>query len=118
MKRTLVLGAHPDPSRYANKAVVSLRRHGHEVYAFGVRSGTIADVHISSEWPSGTFDTVTLYLNPDRQQEFYDRILQLNPKRVIFNPGTENVTFERNLMAAGIQVEEACTLVMLSVGNY
>jgi hypothetical protein len=83
-----------------------------------VRAGTIADVTISTLWPDGPLDTVTLYINPEKQKAFYVPILQLKPNRVIFNPGTENAAFQRMLTDAGIHVEVACTLVMLSIGNY
>lgn len=117
-KKTLVVGASPKPDRYGYKAVDKLTDHGHPVYAFGIRKGKIGDVEISSEWPKEEFDTVTLYLNPKNQEEYYDRIIALNPKRVIFNPGTENPVFQKMLSDKGIAFEEACTLVLLSIGGY
>lgn len=118
MKRTLVLGTSPKAERYSNKAVRLLREKGHFVYAYGPRDGAIADVEISQKWPEGVFDTITLYLNPNRQKEYYDRIIELKPNRVIFNPGTENQEFQQMLRSAGIPFEEACTLVLLRIGAY
>ncbi len=117
-KKTLVVGASPNPARYSYKAVQRLRQKGHETYAFGFRNGEIEDVQISKDWPSESFDTITLYLNPTRQIEYAERILKINPKRVIFNPGTENPEFQDQLTHEGVEVEVACTLVMLGIGNY
>lgn len=117
-KKTLVVGASPNPDRYGYKAVERLTQFGHPVYAFGTRKGTVGREEISDVWPKDDFDTVTLYLNPDRQKEYYDQIIELNPKRIIFNPGTENPEFQRKLNEAGIDFEEACTLVLLGIGNY
>jgi predicted CoA-binding protein len=117
-KNTLVLGASPKPERYSYKAVVRLKQYGHSVYAFGLREAEIDGTPIQTDWPDEEFDTVTLYLNSQRQVPFYDRIIDLKPKRVIFNPGTENQQLMQLLAKSGIEVEVACTLVMLSVGNY
>jgi predicted CoA-binding protein len=117
-KKTLVVGASPKPSRYSYEAVVRLKHHGHPVYAYGLREADIMGTPIQTEWPAEKFDTITLYLNPYWQQDYYERIIKLWPKRVIFNPGTENPRFVDRLEKAGIEVEEACTLVMLSIGNY
>ena len=117
-KKTLVVGASPKPSRYSYEAVTRLRHHSHPVYAYGLREAEVLGVSISNVWPKEEFDTVTLYLNPRRQEEYMDRIVELKPNRVIFNPGTENPEFQKRLIKAGIDVEVACTLVMLSLGNY
>lgn len=117
-RTTLVLGASTNPSRYANMAIHSLRRHGHAVIAFGPRPGIVADVPIVQEWPKDGVDTVTLYIGADRQSEYYAPLLALRPRRVIFNPGTENGVLEHLLSNAGIHCEEACTLVMLGSGTY
>ena len=118
-KKTLVVGASLKPDRYSNKAVVRLTQNNHSVYAYGLREGEIGQVAVSKAWPTvEEFDTVTLYLNPKRQEPYYQRLIDLNPKRVIFNPGTENPDFQAQLSEAGIEVEVACTLVMLSIGNY
>ena len=118
-KKTLVLGASDNPSRYSYLAVQRLRSHGHPVVAIGRRNTKVADVNISKDKePITEIDTVTLYLNPSRQQEYYDYILSLNPKRIIFNPGTENDELARMAREKNISTMEACTLVLLSTGQY
>lgn len=118
-KATLVIGASTNPDRYSYQAINRLRDYGHPVIAFGPRAGQVSDVSISTEWDtSWKVDTVTLYINPDRQGDYLQRILDLKPRRVIFNPGTENPAFVSLLKEAGIGTEYACTLVMLSIGNY
>lgn len=117
--KTLVLGASLKEDRYSNKAVNSLVKHSFDTVAFGLKKGTIAGVVIDTD--KVTYEdihTVTLYLNPTRQEEYYDYILSLKPKRVIFNPGTENEAFMKILTENNISYEVACTLVMLSIGNY
>lgn len=119
MKKTLVIGASEHPERYSYKAVKMLREYQHEVKALGVREGKIADVEIETKAPQDqNFDTVTMYLNPQRQSEVEDYILSLKPKRIIFNPGTENIEFENKASQQGIKVVEACTLVMLRSNQY
>lgn len=119
MKKTLVLGASDNPSRYAYRAVHSLKHHGHEVVPVGIRKGQVAGLDIHTDRPAlDDIDTVTLYVGPQNQPTWYDYILSLKPKRIIFNPGTENPELERRAEQQGIEVEEACTLVMLSIGNY
>jgi len=118
-KRTLVLGASENPERYAHKAVRRLRAAGHDVVAVGKVEGHIGDTPIRKEWPEDhSVDTLTLYVNPLHQKPFYDRILKLAPKRIIFNPGTENPELETLAEAQGIETVEACTLVLLAVGEY
>ena len=117
-KKTLVVGASPKPERYSYQAVVRLKHHGHPVYAFGLREADVTGTLIQTDWPTEEFDTVTFYLNPKRQQDYYQKIIDLKPKRVIFNPGTENPHFMEQLQKHGIEVEAACTLVMLNIGNY
>ncbi|ASS50063.1 MAG: CoA-binding protein [Candidatus Fluviicola riflensis] len=119
MKNTLVIGASTNPERYSYRAITQLRRHDHPVIALGLKTGVVADVMIATEWnPNWQVDTITLYLNPRRQEAFYDKIVALHPRRVIFNPGTENPVLEGLLHKTGIETDEACTLVMLSVGQY
>ena len=119
MLKTLVIGASAKPERYSNKAIISLRNHGHEVLAIGNRTGTVADVSIQTGTPELVeIDTITLYLNPDNQQPIYDYILRLKPRRIIFNPGTENPELKTFAVARGIQTIEACTLVLLATGQY
>ena len=118
-KKTLVLGASENPARYSYKAINALRRKGHEVVAIGNRKGQVLDVDIETEQkPLEDIDTVTLYLNPSNQQPYIDYILSLKPKRIIFNPGTENMQLEALAEEAGIEPMEACTLVLLSIGRY
>ncbi len=118
-KKTLVLGASENPARYGNKAIHALRRKGHEVVAIGNRKGQVLDVDIETEQkPLDGMDTVTLYLNPTNQQPYIDYILSLKPKRIIFNPGTENMQLEALAEEAGIEPMQACTLVLLSIGRY
>lgn len=119
MSKTLVLGASTNPARYSFMAIERLRKHGEEVVALGLKPGKVADVDIETGMPViDGVDTVTLYLGPQNQPPFYDYILSLKPRRVIFNPGTENPEFEAMLMEQGIDAPTACTLVMLSIGNY
>lgn len=118
-KKTLVIGASQNPQRYSYLAVQKLNAHQHPVIALGKRTGTIGNTVIETEHKSfDNIDTVTLYLNPVRQKEYYDYILSLHPKRIIFNPGAENDELAELASARGIEVEEACTLVMLSTGQY
>lgn len=118
-KKTLVLGASANPARYSNLAINRLLGHGHPVVAIGRKTGKVQDVNIITEHPEmDDIDTVTLYLNPTNQIPYYDYILSLKPKRVIFNPGTENDELERKLVQKGIHTQEACTLVLLSTGQY
>ncbi len=118
-KKTLVLGASLKPNRYSNYAVQRLVANNVEVVAFGLRKGNIAGVEVDTELlPYTAIDTVTLYLNPKRQQAYYDYIVSLNPKRVIFNPGTENPEFYNILKENNIEFEAACTLVLLSTNQY
>ncbi len=118
-KKTLVLGASDNPNRYSYLALHSLRSKGHDVIGIGRHAGTVADVEITTEQQEiKDIDTVTLYLNPTHQQMYYNYILSLRPKRIIFNPGTENDELEKLALEHNIQPIEACTLVMLSTGQY
>lgn len=120
MKKTLVLGASPNPARYAYAAVEQLAVHGHEVIPIGQRKGEIAGLPIINEPPAVEgVDTITLYLSPENQRPYYDYILhEIRPKRLIFNPGTENAELARKAREVGIEVEMACTLVMLAIQAY
>jgi uncharacterized protein len=118
-KKTVVLGASPNPARYSYLAVNRLTTHNHPVVAIGKRTGKIGPVEIQTDHePIEQVDTVTLYLNPQNQREYYDYILSLKPRRIIFNPGTENDELETRAKEAGIETVEGCTLVMLGIGNY
>jgi len=117
--KTMVLGASENPERYSNKAILRLREKGHDVVAIGKKAGKVAGVEIQTQQvASDDIDTVTLYLNPMHQQVYYDYIVSLKPRRIIFNPGAENEDLERIAATAGIDVLEACTLVMLGTGQY
>lgn len=117
---TLVVGATTNPDRYAFKAAHRLLGAGLGIHLVGRKSGVIGghDIHPDLTTAPVGIDTITLYLNPDNQREYYDSILSLKPRRIIFNPGTENPELEDLARAAGIQTIEACTLVMLSTGQY
>lgn len=118
-KSTLVLGTSLKPDRYSNMAVKRLRANNIEVRAFGLRSGDIGDVQIDTQLLDYQgIDTVSLYLNPKVQNSYYKYILSLKPRRVIFNPGTENMELVELLRDNGIQSEIACTLVLLAIGQY
>ena len=118
-KTTLVIGASENPERYSYKAIKMLRSHGHPVVAVGPREGKVADVDFNLEIPADLSpDTVTLYVNQNIQKEYYDKVLALKPRRVIFNPGTENDEFESLVHKNGIEPVEACTLVLLSTGQF
>ncbi len=118
-KKTLVLGASDNPSRYSYLAVRKLTSYGHPVVAIGRKTGKVGDVQIeTSNKDLNDVDTVTLYLNPTNQQPYIDYILNLNPKRIIFNPGTENDLLMDAAKEKGIEPVIGCTLVMLSIGAY
>lgn len=118
-KKTLVLGATPKPERYAYIATEMLLDFGHTVVPYGVKKGTIGDLTILNEWPIDMdIDTLTLYISPRLQLQFYDRIIALKPKRIIFNPGTENLELEKLAEANNIIAQEACTLVLLRTNQY
>lgn len=118
-KKTLVLGASDNPSRYSYLAVQRLRKHGHPVVAVGRKHSKVGDVIVeTSKKQFDNIDTVTLYLNPLHQQEYYDYILSLHPNRIIFNPGAENEELAALAGQQGIKTLEACTLVMLSTNQY
>ncbi len=119
MSKTLVIGATEKTDRYAYKAVEQLLHHSHPVVAIGQKAGEVLGVKIQTGLPElKDIDTVTLYVGPANQISYYDYILSLKPRRVVFNPGTENPEFEKRVEEAGIIAQEACTLVMLSIGNY
>ncbi len=119
MKKTLVLGATTNPARYAYLAVQRLSQKGHEVVPVGIKTGKINGIPIMQGQPEvEDVDTITLYLGAERQREYYDYLLSLKPKRIIFNPGAENPELAELAEKQKIEVVEGCTLVMLSVGTY
>lgn len=119
MKKTLILGASPQPERYAYKAAHNLVAHRHPIVNVGIKKGEVAGIPIE---PANEIyqdiDTITLYLGAENQKQYYDYILKTQPKRIIFNPGTENEELVQLAMAKGIKTELACTLVLLSIGAY
>ncbi|MGK4567201.1 CoA-binding protein [Flavobacterium sp. 3HN19-14] len=118
-KKTLVLGASTNPARYSFMAINSLTKWEHSLVAIGQKEGEVAGVKIQTKQiPFTNVDTVTLYLNPQRQRDYYNYVVGLEPKRVIFNPGTENPEFYQLLKLNGIEVEVACTLVLLQTRQY
>ncbi|OIR12007.1 hypothetical protein GALL_62580 [mine drainage metagenome] len=119
MKKTVVLGASDNPARYSYLAVEKLNAHQHPVIAIGRKAGTIGNTKIITDRPViDDVDTVTLYLNEQNQKDYYDYILSLHPKRIVFNPGAENQELADLAKANGIKPLEACTLVLLSTGQY
>jgi len=119
MKRTVVIGASDNPDRYSYLAAQKLAKYGHETYAVGIKNGSIGNIPLTKElkFIEGV-DTVTMYVGPRHQPYWYDYVLSLKPKRIVFNPGAENAEFERMAKEKGIETIEACTLVMLSAGTY
>ena len=119
MKKTLVIGASPKESQYSHIAVTKLLAAGHPVEAIGRSEFDIDQVHVVvGKEVFNDIDTVTMYLNKDRQKEYESYILSLHPKRIIFNPGAENPPFAETASKHGIETLEACTLVMLGTGQY
>ena len=118
-KKTVVLGASDNPARYSYLALRKLQAYHHPIVAIGKKSGKVGDVNIETDhMPVEAVDTVTLYLNPQNQREYYDYILELKPNRIIFNPGTENDDLIKRAKENGIEPVVGCTLVMLSTGMY
>ena len=118
-KKTLVLGASTKPERYAFKAITMLVEKGHSVLAIGQNTGEVAGITIRTKMiPLAGIHTVTLYLNAARQRDYYNYIIECAPKRVIFNPGTENPELYQLLELNDIKVEVACTLVLLATSQF
>ena len=120
-KKTVVLGATPNPSRYAFMAANMLKQYGHEVVPVGIKAGSVAGEKIQDirELPQiDNVNTITLYIGPQNQEEWYDYILELKPERIIFNPGTENTELATKAKEAGIESTYGCTLVMLRASTY
>ncbi len=119
MKKTVVIGASPNADRYSYKAVNLLHQHKHQVVAVGIREGKIGEIDIIKGLPQvEDVHTVSLYVGPDKQPEYYDYIFSLKPKRIIFNPGTENQEFYDLAAKNNIEAMEACTLVLLNIGDF
>ena len=121
MKKTVIIGASNNPSRYAYRAAHMLKDHGHDIVPVSNKKGEVAGVsilHIKDQPLVPDVDTVTMYVGPTNLPVYEDYILNLKPKRIIFNPGTENHAFERRARAEGIQTYQHCTLVLLQTGQY
>jgi predicted CoA-binding protein len=117
--KTLVIGASTNQERYSYQAVIRLMAAGIEVVPMGIKSGTIGEIYIIPPLsPEQDIHTVSLYLAPERQKDYFDYIIELQPKRVIFNPGTEHPAFAKKLTEVGIFWENACNLVLLSTNQY
>lgn len=120
-KKTVIIGATPDPSRYAYLAARMLLEYRHEIVPVSIKTGEVFGheiLDLRKKPRINGVDTVTLYIGTRNQAEWIDYILSLSPKRIIFNPGTENDDFEQRAEALGIEALEACTLVMLRSGQY
>ena len=120
-KKTLVVGASPNPARFAYLAVHMLLEYGHTIVPIGIKSGEVGghgimDLRLGPDIPD--IDTITLYLNARNQEQWHDYLIALKPVRIIFNPGTENNKFALKAQSADIETIEACTLVMLRSGTY
>jgi len=121
LKKTVVVGATPNRARYAYLAATMLAEYKHDTVLLGIQKGDIDGnkiLDIREKPPIKDVDTITLYIGPQRQPEWYDYLLSLKPKRIIFNPGTENDEFENLAARQGVEVLGACTLVMLRSRQY
>lgn len=117
--KTLILGASENLERYSNKAIRSLLNHGHEVIAIAKRKGKVLDVIFDTDWHNvKDVDTISLYINAHFQKEVYNEILKTAPRRIIFNPGTENEELKVLANEQGIICQEACTLVLLATNQF
>ena len=117
-KKVLVVGASENPLRYSNKAILKLNEKNHKIFAFGNRPGKVMGIEISIEFPIEEIDTLTIYLSSKNQKQYYKDIINLNPKRIIFNPGAENEELHILAHKKGIEVINACTILMLSIGSF
>ena len=121
MKKTVIVGASDNPARYAQIALQMLKEYDYPTVPIGIHGGKFRGDEIldMNEKPHiGEVDTITLYLSPKNQKEWYDYFLSLNPKRIIFNPGTENPEFITLLKEKNIEPVIGCTLVMLRTGQF
>jgi len=118
-KKTLVIGGSIKPERYSNKAIRKLLNYGHPVVSIGLREGEVNGVKIKTGLPElSDINTITLYIGPQNQPQYYDYLLNLEPERIVFNPGTENSEFEKLAESKGVETIEHCTLIMLGDGIY
>lgn len=117
-EKVMVLGASENSSRYSYKAILKLNEYGHQVFAIGKKAGEVRGVPVKTIFPTHKIDTISIYLNLSNQKEYYERILDLDPNRIIFNPGAENEELFNLAKSQNIDVINACTLVMLSLGVF
>lgn len=118
-KKTLVIGGSIKPERYSNKAIKKLIQFNHQVVSIGMKPAVVEGVEIDMGYPQyKDIHTVTLYVGPRNQPQYYDYIFGLNPQRIIFNPGTENPELEDLAGKKGVETIEHCTLIMLSEGSF
>jgi predicted CoA-binding protein len=119
-ERVVIIGASDNPERYSHRALMLLRKHGHEVIPVHPKLTTIEDLSVVPDIASiqGAVDTVTMYVGPQISSGLADKLVALRPRRVIFNPGAENLELAAKLREAGIACEDACTLVLLSTGAF
>jgi|SRR5690606_278797 len=118
-KKTLIIGATPNPGRYANLAAHRLVQAGHDIVNIGIKRGEVAGVPIQPPSdPRHDIHTITLYIGPQIQPQYYQYIVDTKPQRLILNPGTENPELENLARENGIEPVRACTLVLLSTGQY
>jgi predicted CoA-binding protein len=121
LKKTVIIGASPNTDRFAFQAAVLLKKYGHEFVPVGIKRGEVLGkpiLDIRTKPSISAIDTLTLYVRPELQAQWEDYLLALNPKRIIFNPGTENSDLEKKANDLGIETEQACTLVLLRTGQY
>lgn len=121
MKKTIVLGASNNPSRYSFLACQMLKERNVPFVPIGLKKGEVAGeeiLDIRKQPEVENVDTVTLYIGPNHQEQIEEYLISLKPKRVIFNPGTYNPATISKVRKENIEVTEACTLVMLSTGQY
>ncbi|RAI91627.1 CoA-binding protein [Algoriphagus yeomjeoni] len=120
-KLTLIVGATTNKSRFAYFAADRLANNGIPFLPIGIKSGEVFGhkiLDLRSKPDLHNIHTITLYIGPAHQEEWIDYLISLQPKRIIFNPGTENPVFFQKAKAAGIDVLPACTLVMLNTNQY
>jgi len=119
-KRVVIVGASDNPERYSHQAQLLLRQYGHAVVPVHPKLTEIEGVPVVADLCaiSGPVDTVTLYVGPQISQTLKDKLVAIKPRRVIFNPGTENAALKMALVSAGMECQEACALVLLRTGQF
>lgn len=121
MKKTVIIGSNRSPLKYPQQAASMLYDGQIDFVPMGVVNGEVLGKSILNIYDHPKVDnvhTITLYINPHKQKQWFDYMLSLAPKRIIFNPGTENQEFKSLAESKGIECLYACTLVMLSIGDF